>query len=406
MRVLAINQFYAPDVSAGSQLLTELAEGLVRRGDEVGVVAGRGSYLGGGLLPARQIIHGVEVNRAWVTSFGKRLLVGRLSDYLSFYVTSIFGAVRQTRPDVILAVTTPPMIGAAAAIVARMRGVPLVTWVQDVYPEVAIAFDVMREGSAVSRGFSALQKLTHHESARIVAISDGMAARLVAQGALLDRIRVIPNWADGELIRPRAGLENDFRRSNELTDKFVVMYSGNLGVAHDFDTLIRAARILEDTHDNVVFTFVGDGNRRKETEELARGARNVRFLPYQPREVLGQSLSAADAHLISLRPGLEGLVVPSKVHGAMACGRPILYIGPRDCDVGRLVRENDIGWSGVSGDAEGLAAAIRLLVDDPARVTAQGARARQLFEAEYDRERALTRWSALLEEATSGVVSR
>jgi colanic acid biosynthesis glycosyl transferase WcaI len=398
MRVLAINQFYAPDISAGSQILTELCEGLVAAGDEVTVVAGRGTYLGGKRLPAREEINGVRVVRAWATGFGKSSIAGRLSDYSTFWVSAIASALRQPAVDVVLAVTTPPLIAAAAALVARARGVPLVTWTQDVYPEVAVAFGFMHKDGLLARLLLKIQRRTHLASRRIVAISAGMGKRLEAQGAPSSRIRVVPNWSDGSLIQPRDPATNVFRREHALSG-FVAMYSGNLGVAHEFETLMGAARILEKTCPEVRFLFIGDGQRRAEAITLAGGLQNVRFLPYQPKAMLGESLTAADAHLMTLREGLDGLVVPSKFYGAIASGRPVFYVGPQDCEVANQIRAAGLGWTGRPNDVDGLSTAMEHAVRDKAWSAQCGSRARKIFEEQCDRPIAVRRWRDVLAEA-------
>lgn len=400
MRVLAINQFYAPDISAGSQILAELCEGLVAAGDEVTVVASRGTYLGGERLPAREEINGVRVVRAWATGFGKSSIIGRLSDYATFWLSAIVSALRQPRVDVVLAATNPPLIAAAAALFARARGVPLVTWTQDVYPEIAVAFGFMRKDSMATKLLLKIQRRTHRASDRIVAISAGMGERLKAQGAPADRIRVVQNWSDGSLIRPRDPATNAFRREHALNG-FVAMYSGNLGVAHEFETVMGAARIVAKTCPDVQFLFIGDGQRRAEAVRLAQGLENVRFLPYQPKAMLGESLTAADAHLMTLREGLDGLVVPSKFYGAIASGRPVFYVGPQGCEVANQIRTADIGWTGKPNDVDGLAAAIERAARDRAWSAQCGSRARRLFEEQCDRPIAVRRWREVLAEAAT-----
>lgn len=399
MRVLAINQFYAPDHAATSQLLTELCEDLAAEGEDVTVIASRGTYLGGGKLPAAEVRAGVRVVRPWATSLGKASVPRRLADYLSFWATAVASAATEARPDVMLVLTTPPMIASGGVLVSAARGVPLVTWVQDVYPEVAVAFGVIAAGHPAATGFSLLQRATYRAARRVVALSAGMGERLVSQGAPRERLRVIPNWADGRAIYPLAHEENPFRREHDLEGRFVAMYSGNLGVGHDVATFLGAARLLDKTRPEVLFLFIGDGSRRAEAEALGRGLRNVRFLPYQPYETLRQSLSAADVHLISLREGLEGLLVPSKLYGALASGRPVMYVGPSACEVARVVREHDVGWEGRPGDVEGLCRALERAAAEPGWGKARGARARAIFEAEFDQAIAVGRWRRVLAEA-------
>jgi glycosyltransferase involved in cell wall biosynthesis len=292
---------------------------------------------------------------------------------------------------------------AGGALVAGARGVPLVTWVQDVYPEIAVAFGLLTERHPAARALALMQRATYRVASRVVALSAGMGARLEAQGAPRDRIRVIPNWSDGRAVRPLAHADNPFRREHGLEGRFVVMYSGNLGVGHDVATFAGAARLLASRRPEVLFLFIGDGSRRGELEAETRVLTNVRFLPYQPYESLGKSLSAADVHLISLREGLDGLLVPSKLYGALAIGRPVFYVGPETCEAARVIRGDDLGWAGRPGDAAGLARAIEAAAADPAGCADRGARARALFEREYDRPIAVSRWRSALAEAASTV---
>jgi glycosyltransferase involved in cell wall biosynthesis len=232
-----------------------------------------------------------------------------------------------------------------------------------------------------------------------VVLSDGMADRIEAQGQRRERIRVIPNWADGKSIAPLAPEKNRFRAEHGFERRFVAMYSGNLGVGHEIVVFIEAARRLERERPELLFVFVGDGARRREAEQAARQLSNVRFLPYQPRERLAESLSAADLHLGSLGPGLEGLLVPSKLYGILAAGRPLLFVGPERCELAQVVGREGVGWHCRPRDLEGICAALRGAVDDRVGTAALGRRARSLFEARYDRPHAVSRWKSALAEA-------
>jgi glycosyltransferase involved in cell wall biosynthesis len=399
MHILAVNQFYAPDISATSQLLTQLCEDLVRGGDEVSVIASRGQYLGGAKLAARETIRGVDVVRPPSSSLGKTTIAHRLADYSSFWVSSIAQAAKTRRPDVILALSTPPMIAFGAALVAKARGIPLVTWVQDVYPEVAVAFGLFGDRHPACLALRVLNRVAHRAARRSVVLSEGMAARVLVQGQRRERLRVIPNWSDGQAIVPVPAEDNAFRAAHDLQRRFVVLYSGNLGVGHDMATLIDAARQLESSHPEVLLLFIGEGGRRAEAEQCAEGLSNVRFLPYQPPDRLALSLSAGDVHVASLREGLAGLLVPSKLYGILAAGRPLLYVGPEGCEVTRVVREHDVGWTGRPGQSAELAGAIAKAASDPRWVRERGERARRVFQERYDRPIAVTRWRAVLAEA-------
>jgi colanic acid biosynthesis glycosyl transferase WcaI len=399
MRVLAVNQFYLPDVSATAQLLGELCEDLSAAGHDVEVIASQGTYLGGGRLGRFQRLGGVSIRRTWATTLGKRTTVHRATDYMTFWMSAIAGALLGPRPDVLLALTTPPMIALGVANVARLRRIPLVTWNQDVYPETAAALGVLSATGAAYHTLLATASLTHRLTTKIVALSEGMAERLVAQGAPRSKLRVIPNWADGGAIRPVPRSENAFRRMHGLEEHFVAMYSGNIGAGHDVETLVHAARMLSLTSPEIAFVFIGEGARRRQAEELAQGLRNVRFLPYQPKEDLAASLSAADVHLVSLRDGLDGLLVPSKVYGILASGRPLCYVGPATCEAAKIVRRDGLGWEGRNGDAGGLARAVAELAGNRVRWRALCERARRTFETRYDRRVCFAQWSETLHEA-------
>jgi colanic acid biosynthesis glycosyl transferase WcaI len=406
MRVLAINQFYAPDHSATSHLLTDLCEDLVAAGHQATVIASPGGYLGGPKLAPREAIHGVEVIRPWATSLGKRTLAHRLTDYATFWTSSVARATIAVRPDVILVLTTPPLIAVGAALVAAARRIPLVSWVQDVYPDLAIHLGMLPAGTLASAPLTALSRATDRASRFIVALSDGMAERLAARGAARKNLRVIPNWADGNLLYPVPRHANSFLRAHHLQDRFIVMYSGNLGVGHDVATLVEAARQLESRCPRVLFLFVGDGARRKEAEDLAKGLSNVRFQPYQPLEQLAESLSAADVQIVTLREGLQGLLVPSKFYGAIACGRPVFYIGPADCEIARAIRADDLGWTGALGDASALARCIEAASRTPCWTDGRQDRIRAVFRARFDRTIATNKWRETLDEAAAPTSAR
>jgi len=400
MRVLAINQFYYPDLAATSQLLTQLCVDLVGVGHEVTVLASQGSYSGSGRLQKEEAADGVRIRRPWATRLGRDSVARRLADYATFSVSALATGLAERKPDVVLTLTSPPMIGAAGAALKLLKGVPLVTWVQDVYPDVAVAFGILPRRHPATRVLGAVNRTVHRSAHTVVALSHGMAKLLKAQGA--KRVEVIQNWSDGQVIRPLTHAENPMRKEIASDDEFVVMYSGNLGVGHDVATILGAAQRLNHipTARNVRFVFVGGGARRQEAIQRSRGLPNVAFLPYQPWSQLSESLSAADLHVASLREGLEGLLVPSKLYGVLAAGRPLAYIGPENCEVTRTLSVHGVGFSVRPGDVDGLAHAIAMRANDPDWCTETGERARRVFTAHFDRPVAVRRWINVLRRAS------
>lgn len=399
MKILAINQYYAPDESATSQLLTDLCEHWLSQGHRVSVVASRGGYAGEKASAWVGQVRGVRVIRPPSTALGRGSIAARVADYGTFLAGALVGGAVAGAHDVAVALTSPPGLAGVAAVMAAAKRMPLVMWVQDVYPELAVAFGVTRAGGLVERSAGAMQRLAYRRAARIVALSDGMAERLVGAGAPSERLRVIPNWADGEALRPIEAEASVFRREHAGQAPFVVAYCGNIGVGHEVETLARAAWILQERGEPTLLLFIGGGGRSEELRRLLQGASNVRFLPHQPRAVLADCLGGADLHLISLREGLDGLLVPSKMYGVLACGRPIAFVGPAGCEVARQIRAHELGWAGLPGQAEQLADFIvQMRVQGQARL-AMGQRARELFVAQFDKAHAFERWTRVLQEA-------
>ncbi len=269
MKVLLLNHFFSPDGDAVAQLAADLAEDLVAAGHQVTVLAARGGYPGGRRLPARETWRGVQVVRTGGTSFGKGSIAGRLADYATFFATALVTALTLPRHDVVLATTAPPLVASIGAVLRVVKGTRFVYWLQDVYPELAVAFGVLGPRSPVTWAFERISRATLRRADGVVVLGEAMAERVRAKGVVAGRVHVIPNWADGAGVRPVAHEANAFRREHGLDGKRVVLYSGNMGRGHDLATLLEAARRLRGETD-LVFAFVGGGGRRAEVEAAAR----------------------------------------------------------------------------------------------------------------------------------------
>ena len=404
MRVLFVNRFFYPDHSATSQMLTDLAHDLRRAGMDITVVTGRQLIDDPrARLAVHEQVDGIDVHRVWSTRFGRATLAGRGIDYLSFYLGAGWRMARLCRAgDVVVAKTDPPLISVVAGSVAKLRGAHLVNWLHDLFPEIA-----ERLGMGFMRGYlaSALRGLRNRSLrwARCnVVIGARMAEQVTALGIAPARVKIIHNWCDGEAVLPRPLAGHGLRASWQLEHRFVVMYSGNMGYAHEFGTILDAAAGLRERTD-IVFLFIGGGVQREHIAQEAarRGLTNVWFKPYQPREVLGQSLTAANAHLVSLLPRLEGLMVPSKFYAVTAAGRPILFVGAGDGELARLIIDGDCGFQVRAGAGEALADRVATLAADPALGERQGAAARRLFEARFERRLASDAWRRVLHAAAA-----
>lgn len=398
MRILVLNQYYHPDQSSTAQILTELCEDLAADHD-VTVVAGRPSYNPvERAAPRRELLHGVRVVRSRSTSFHRTSMPGRLANYGTYVGSCLADALSLGRPDVVLAMTDPPVVASAAAAVSAVRGIPFVYVNQDLFPQVAVALGRLHNPAVVA-SLRRLNRTIRARSTRIVAIGRDMARRLIDEGAPAEKIHFIPNWADGRTIRP---LErpSTFRRANGWDRKFVVMHSGNVGLSQDLGTLLRTAELLRDAPE-VVVAVVGDGAARPELQARADrlGLDNVTFLPYQPKADLSDSLGAADVHLVSLRPGLAGAIVPSKVYGIMAAGKPFLASVEPDSEPAVLAAEHRCGVRVDPAGPRAMAEAILSMRAMP--LGDMGIRGRRAFEERYDRPIATASYRRLLEEVAS-----
>ena len=385
-------------------MLTDLATALAT-GYEVHVVTSRLRYDDAtASLASRELIDGVDVHRVWTSGFGRGNLPGRALDYLSFYVTATLHLIQLARPaDVLVAMTDPPLISVPAQWAARLRSARLVNWLQDIFPEIAAHLGIHLAHGLSGSLLRRLRDNSLRTAASNVVLGRLMRERVSALGVDPTKIAVIPNWADGAALQPTPPGTNPLRAAWSLGDKFVVGYSGNLGRVHEFETLLGAAHALR-TQTEIAFLIIGDGAQKAAlmAASVEQALPNLLWKPYQPRALLSQSLGVADVHIVTLRPELEGLVVPSKFYGIAAVGRPTICIGDPEGEIGAVVRAADCGCCVPEGDAAGLVAAIVRLRDDPLLRERMGRNARRIFEERYDKPIAAEQWRRLLHDVTEG----
>jgi glycosyltransferase involved in cell wall biosynthesis len=397
-RLIILNRYFAPDESATSRMASSLAFGLAERGWNIHAVASRQLYeTPASLLPLRETIRGVTIHRIWTSRFGRRTLISRAIDYLTFYASAFLWLLRFThRNDLVVISTDPPLLSILASAAAAITGATQINWLHDIYPEVAAVLGISPPGPA-HRLLQRLRDLSLSGATMNVAIGDRMAAYLYRRGVAKNRVAVIHNWSDGSAIKPVPPQANPLREHWGLVGKFVVGYSGNLGRGHDFATILSAARALLYNPD-IVFLFVGAGHHLSWIQNQISTHRltNVVLRPYQPDENLSQTLGLPDLHLVTLRPGLEGLMVPSKFYGVAAAGRPTVYIGDIAGEIPAILRDADCGHAISIGDIQGLVDCILRLRGSPEQLERWSRNARAVFARRFDRRHAVDRWSAVL----------
>jgi len=403
MRVMIVAQYFWPETVGAGVWLHELAGDLAARGHDVTMVTALPNYPHGRIFPSyrgrffvREQVGGVRVLRTWIHATTKKTFAARALSFGSFCASAALGLAAAPRPDVIYCVLPPLPLGETSQWIARARRVPIVINLQDVYPQIAVKLGYLRNRPAI-RFFERMERRIYRRAARVVVITESFREDLLHKGVPEEKLRVVPNWADAERLRP-APKQNAFRERAGLNGGFAVVYSGGLGHNSQLESLVDAAQLLKD--EPYQFLFVGDGVRRPELERRAqdRAISNVRFLPFQPSEDYPQVLAASDVQVVSLHPAATDMSLPSKVFKIMASGRPILALARRESDLAKVVREASCGVTVAPDDPAALADAVRRLAENRPMLERMGENARQHLEERYDRRRCVAEIEAVLRE--------
>ncbi|MGA7840289.1 MAG: glycosyltransferase family 4 protein [Candidatus Acidiferrales bacterium] len=412
MHILLLNEYYPPDTSATAKMAAQVAEALAQR-HRVTVVAGRPSYDPDARYPyallRRDTRNRVTVECVGSTAFPRHQMLRRVSNYLSYLALAVPRALA-LRPDIILAMTDPPIAGIAGAFIARLAGRPFVYNIRDLYPDMAVGGDIVRAGKWAAR-WENLHRWALKHAARVIVLGDDMRERILAKGVAAERVFVVrdgttPTTAPmaASATTPAAATTAAAASMPERDDPvvqeirhgfpFVVLHAGNLGFYGAWDTLLAAAKIL--SNENTGFVFIGDGANRAALESASRDLQNVKFAPFRPVAQLPHVMMAGDVHVVTVKRGLEGVVVPSKLYSILAAGRPIIVVAPAECDAARIVVESGCGVAADPDDPAAVAAAIRELRAQPVRLAEMGRRARETA-AKYARVNELKRFVAIIE---------
>lgn len=342
MRVLLLNQCFYPDVMATAQHLTDLALGLVKEGHDVTVVASdRGYDNPSQRFQRREVWNGIKIIRIPSLALGKGTKWRRALNFASFQIICSLRLLLFPRFDVVVALTSPPLISFLGALFVRLKGGQFFFWVMDLNPDEAIAAGWLRENSLTAKVLKKLLRYSLLKSTKIIALDRFMKQRIVAKGVPEEAVMVLPPWAHDDTVKFDLDGREAFRRQHNLQENFVVMYAGNHSPCHPLDTLLEAAHRLSSRTD-IVFCFVGGGSEQKKVSDFAKrhSLSNILCLPYQPFAALSGSLSAADLHAIVMGDEFVGIVHPCKLYNILAIGSPFLYIGPTPSHVSEIVSEN------------------------------------------------------------------
>jgi colanic acid biosynthesis glycosyl transferase WcaI len=373
VRILVLNQFFYPDPAATSQFLTDLARGLAREGHSVTAICSASEYVH--RRDAESAEKTIRIIRVRGAKFS-RGPAGRVVSYLSFYCGALWRALWIRKQDVVLTLTTPPLLCLVGTVLKALRGSRHYIWEMDVYPDVAVALGVLRPKSAVTRLLRGIANFSRRRADGVIALGECMKERLGAGGIPAEKIHVAENWADGSKIGPLPHVEDG---------RLKILYSGNLGLAHDVDTITEAIlRLAADPQFS--FSFAGGGPQRGALEDACKQYRvaNVTFEPYKDAADLCGHFGGCDVGLVTQKAATLGCVVASKTYALMAAARPILFIGPREATPARIIERFRCGWQVDPGDVDALVELLRLLAGKPELVREAGARSYAAFREHYD----------------------
>jgi colanic acid biosynthesis glycosyl transferase WcaI len=395
VHILLLNEYFPPDTSATAKAAAQVAEFLAVN-HRVTVLAGRPSYDPSERHPhyllRREVRGNLAIERVGSTAYPRFQMRRRVANYLSYLALAIPRAL--TIPsDIVLAMTDPPIEGIAGALVSRLSGRPFVYNIRDMYPDMAVGGSIVRPGSLTAR-WEAMHRWALRSAARVIVLGEDMRDRILAKGVDPSRVTIS---RDGILIpETLPAPDNPVAREIRGDFRFVLVHAGNLGFYGAWQTLISAMRMLES--EGVGLVFIGEGAMKPQVEAMAQGSRNVRFLPFRPASEIPLVLSSGEMHVITVKRGLEGVVVPSKLYPTLAAGRPVLGVAPEESDVVRIIRRAGCGVAANPDDPESVAETILSVLHDSEHLQAMGRRAREISFS-YDRVKQLEIFSEALEEA-------
>ncbi|GAB4214451.1 MAG: hypothetical protein OHK0012_12500 [Synechococcales cyanobacterium] len=378
--LLILNQFFPPDFAATGQLLDELARQLGRLGCQVRVFTSQPGYaFHRATAPRHEDQESVTIRRTRVTRMWPHRIRGKVVSGVIYCLRACLHLMRPAnRTELILLTSAPPYLFFVGFLAHLLLRIPYVCLVYDLYPDVASELGVIAERHWLARLWRWFNGQVWQGAAGLIVLSDSMKTHIVNQApSLADKIHVIHSWADPDYLKPLAKGDNPFAHRHHLLDPFTILYSGNMGRCHDMDTILETMVHLKGDP-SIQFVFIGDGAQLDHCQNWVKTHKltNCRFLPYQDKETLPFSLSACDLALVSVKPGMEGLIAPSKLYGHLATGRPIAVICPEGSYLQKMVKDGDFGRSFPNHASEDLSIFIKNLQRDPDLAQAYGMQGR------------------------------
>ncbi|BCM88561.1 hypothetical protein IAD21_00394 [Abditibacteriota bacterium] len=406
MKICLISEYFYPDSAGGTPMvLSHLTRYLQDTAPDIqfDVITSTNLYRGeANSLVRFENWRGIRIFRLQTPKSNRPSTLLRLLAGAAFSFATLLKLLRRSRPDLLFIVTNPPTLPLAAQIYSRLKGVPYVYLVHDLYPDLAVALGVLPREHPIARAFHHAQRGWLHSARRVVVLGRCMRDYLATNyGLPADKIEVITNWSDANAIQPR-DKNTEFRQNNGLSG-FVVLYAGGFGQYQNFDCILDAAKLLGPDA-GVTWVFVGDGARKNDIAARIDREKldNVRLLPFVPDAEFADLLASADASLVTLEAGAEGLGVPSKFYNILASGRPTVALVSPSCEVARVLQEADCGVRVEQGNAKALAQTICDLSNAPTEVERLGGNARRVFEQKYTLPQIAAHFHQVFQEVSAG----
>ena len=406
LRVIILNQYFYPDVASTGQLLYTLSQGLVDQELDVKVLTSMPSYGPPETwvpCPKRENDHGIEIIRIRTTRFSKDNLLGRIFNSATFILPLFLRILFNPRQgDIHLYTTNPPYLGAIGAIVSKIRRHPYAVLLHDSYPHLAVWTGKISNKSIITKLWHRLNKSIYGRSKNTIVLCDAAKKLLKSYYSTPSKnVHVIPNWANGEQLNYKNKHDCDFAKKYGLVDHFTLIYSGNLGLYYDFDSLLEAATQLKG--EPYRFVFIGSGGKKSwiEKQIKERLLTNTLLLPYQPIENLNDSLNSGDVSGVTIAKGIEGISFPSKLYSSLAIGKPIIALSENNSDLKKIIQDDDAGMWFELGDTQGLIEGLRSMRANPEKVKEMGINARNLFNKKFTRDQCVASYAHVLKESCS-----
>jgi len=395
-------QGFYPDIVAAGELLFELAERLVNNHEtDISVITAQPNFVKKDKLPPFETIKGIKIKRLNTFCFNKNTLAGKILNSWSFFFKALITVLFSSKSEWLLIPTCPPLLPLIGVITKFLYGQKYMYIMHDVYPEIAVRLGYIDKDGILCKIWNYLSRLSLKNADKIIVMSNDMKNELInwIEDIDYEKINVIHNWSNEDLIKIIPKEENYFGDKYNLKDKFIIEYSGNFGQIHEFTTLLNAAKELQQNK-NILFLFIGDGCKKAEIVSFVKkhGLKNVMILPYQERSEIPYSLGIADIHVLSIDKGYETLAVPSKFYGILASGKPVIFIGDKKCHISDTIENNKCGFNIKIGDYKIISSAISYFEKARDELAIYGANSRKLFENNYTLDKAVRLYLRCIKE--------